>query len=88
MPVLKALSLAFVVLTIFGLPAQAEPPADLDACIALSAATARAANVKSEADYVKFHSRLLDLDAACGARDFAGADKIAADILAAFPPNK
>ncbi len=57
------------------LPALAEPPADLDACIALSAATARAANVKNRSAYAKFHMRLLSLDSACGSQDFAEAEK-------------
>jgi hypothetical protein len=70
------------------IPAWAEPPADIDACIKLSAETARAANVRSEKEYAKFHLRLMDLDAACGARDFAGAEKISADIKAAFPSDK
>ncbi len=76
------------ILAVTALAAQAAPPADIDACIKLSADTAKAANVQTEAAYVKFHSKLLDLDAACGARDFAGAEKIAAEILAAFPPAK
>lgn len=66
----------------------ADPPTDLDACIKLFADTARAANVDTEAKYVKFHTRLLDLDMACGQRDYATAEKISAEIKAAFPPNK
>ena len=63
---------------------SAGPPADIDGCIKLSAETARGAKIQSEAEYIKFHSKLLDLDAACGARDFVGAEKIAADIRAAL----
>lgn len=81
---LLALSLSAV----FASPALAQPPADIDACIKLSAETARAANVNSEQKYVKFHFKLMDLDAACGQRDFAGAEKISAEIKAAFPPDK
>ena len=85
---LKTFSLALPILTALAIPALAGPPADLDACIKLSAETARAANVQSEAEYAKFHLKLMDLDAACGARDLAGAEKIATEIRAAFPPNK
>jgi len=70
------------------LPVRAEPPADIDACIALSAETTRAANIKTEADYAKFHFKLLSLDAACGARDFVAAGKISQEIKQTFPPNK
>jgi len=42
----------------------------------------------TEADYAKFHSKQMDLTAACGARDFVGAEKIANDIKAAFPAGK
>lgn len=86
--VLKPFSLALPILTALAISAQAEPPADLDACIKLSAETAKGANVRSEAEYAKFHFKLMDLNAACGMRDFAGAEKIAADIRASFPPNK
>jgi hypothetical protein len=85
LPVVKNASLAFVILTSVAFPALAGPPADIDGCIKLSAETARGAKIQSEAEYIKFHSKLLDLDAACGARDFVGAEKIAADIRAAFP---
>ena len=85
---LKLSCLAIPLLTLSAVRALAGPPADLDACLKLSAETARAANVQSEAAYVKFHSKFLDLNAACGALDFVGAEKIAADIRAAFPPNK
>jgi hypothetical protein len=86
--VLKTLSLALPILIALVVPALAEPPADLEACIKLAAETAKAANVQSEEAYVKFHFKLMDLDSACGTRDFAGAEKIAAEIKAAFPPNK
>lgn len=84
----KTLLLTLPVLAASVLPALAQPPADIDACIKLSADTARAANVSSEAAYVKFHFKLMDLDAACGARDFAGAERIAGEIIAAFPKDK
>jgi hypothetical protein len=86
--VLKISPLALFFLIASPFHALAEPPADIDACIKLSAETTKAANIQSEADYVKFHFKLLDLDAACGARDFAGAEKIANDIRAAFPTKK
>ncbi len=70
------------------MPALATPPADIDACIKLSADTARAANANTEAKYAKFYMRLLDLDSACGQRDFATAEKISEEIKAAFPPDK
>ena len=70
------------------LPALAAPPADLDACLSLSAETARAANVKTEAAYVKFHSMLLNLDSACGSQNFADAEKLSNEIKAEFPPGK
>ncbi|MBN8910664.1 MAG: hypothetical protein J0H65_01115 [Rhizobiales bacterium] len=85
---LKISPLTLLFLAAVALPARAEPPADVDACIALSAETARAANIQTEADYVKFHSKLLNLDAACGARDFVEAEKISREIKATFPPNK
>jgi hypothetical protein len=87
-PVLKISPLALPFLALLSLPALAEPPADIDACIKLSAETARTANVRTEAEYFKFHMVLMNLDAACGAGDFAGAEKIANDIRAAFPPKK
>jgi len=86
--VLKISSLALALLTAFTIPVLAEPPADLDACIKLSAQTVKEANNKTEADYAKFHFKHMDLDAACGARDFAGAEKIANDIKAAFQPGR
>ena len=64
--------------------ALAVPPADLDACIKLTAETVKAAKVDTEADYVKFYFEKLDLDAACGSRDFAAAERIANEILATF----
>jgi len=53
----KSTILALTFVVPFASPALAEPPADLDACIALSARTARAATAKitSEAEYVKYH---------------------------------
>lgn len=69
-------------------PALAAPPADIDQCLALSAETARAANVKTEAAYVKFHSMLLNLDSACGSQNFAEAEKLSNEIKAEFPPAK
>jgi hypothetical protein len=84
----KISPLAFAFLTALASPARAEPPADLDACAKLSAQTAKEANIKTEADYVKFHFKFLDLEAACGARDFVGAEKIANDIKAAYPQGK
>ncbi|WP_334149067.1 hypothetical protein [Hyphomicrobium sp.] len=85
---IKISPLTLLSLTVLAFPARAEPPADIDACIALSSETTRAANIKTETDYVKFHSMLLNLDSACGARDFAEAEKISHEIKAAFPPNK
>jgi hypothetical protein len=66
----------------------ADPPADIDACIKLSADTASAAKVDTEAKYVKFHMRLMDLDSACGARDYVTAEKISDEIKATFPSGK
>lgn len=82
--------LSFAVLGIAALasPAFADPPADIDACIKLSADTARAANANTEAKYVKFHMRMMDLDMACGQRDYDAAQKISDEIKAAFPPDK
>jgi len=85
---LKISSLALPFLAAMALPARAEPPADIDACIKLSAETTRAAKIQSQAEYIKFHFKILNLDAACGARDFVGAEKIAREIRAAFPQNK
>lgn len=85
---LKISPLAVLFLAAATVPVRAEPPADIDACIALSAETTRAANIQTEADYAKFHFKLLSLDAACGARDFVGAEKIAQEIKETFPPNK
>lgn len=85
---IKNLALAGLWLAALAVQAFAEPPADIDACIKLSADTARAANVNTEAKYAKFHMRLLDLDMACGQRDYAAAEKISAEIKAAFPPDK
>lgn len=68
------------------LPAMAEPPADLNACIKLSSKIAREAapKVSTEAEYPKFHMKMMDLDSACGLRDFAGAEKIANEIKATY----
>jgi hypothetical protein len=87
-PVLRLSFLALPFLTAVAFPALAGPPADLDACLKLSAETAKAAKIQSEAEYAKFHSKFLDLNAACGAGDFVGAEKIAGDIRATFPQNK
>ena len=64
--------------------ALAVPPADLDACLKLTSETVKAAKVDTEADYVKFYFEKLDLDAACGSRDFAAAERIANEIQATF----
>ncbi len=85
---LKISPLTVLFLAAAAVPVRAEPPADIDACIALSAEITRAANIRTEADYAKFHFKLLNLDAACGARDFVGAEKIAQEIKETFPPNK
>lgn len=85
---LKISPLAFGFLTALAVPVLAEPPADLDACLKLSAQTVKDANIKTEAEYAKFHFKLLDLEAACGARDFVGAEKIANDIKAAYPADR
>jgi len=87
MAMLKISSLALAFLPALASPVLAEPPADLDACAKLSGQTAKDANVKTEADYIKFHSKLLDLYAACGAKDFVGAEKLANEIRAAYPPK-
>lgn len=83
---LKIFSLASVFLTALAIPVFAEPPADLDACLELSGEIAKkaGAKIKSEADYVKFHFKYMDLNSACGLKDFAGAEKIANDIKATF----
>ena len=85
---LKIFPVAFAFLTALASSGVAEPPADLYACIKLSAQTAKEANIKTEAEYAKFHFKLMDLDAACGARDFIGAEKIANDIKAAYRPDR
>ncbi len=85
---LKISFLALPFVAAVALPALAGPPADLDACLKLSAETARAAKIQSEAEYAKFHLKLMDLNAACGASDFVGAEKIAGDIRTTFPQNK
>jgi hypothetical protein len=86
---LKRCSLGFALLIALSSPVLADPPADLDACIALSAqvAKAAAAKIKTEAEYARYHLRSLDIDSACGLRDFAGAEKIANDIKATFHLN-
>jgi hypothetical protein len=86
--VLKILSIAFFGAAAFALPALANPPTDIDGCIKLSADTARAAKVDTEAKYVKFHMRLMDLDSACGSRDYVTAEKISEEIKATFPADK
>ena len=59
---------------------------DLDACIKLSNQIAKDAGAKitNEAEFPKYHSWMLDLESACGLRDFAGAEKIANDIKATY----
>jgi hypothetical protein len=83
---LNRLSFSLIFLAALAVGALAEPPADLDACIALSTQVAKAAGAKinTEAEYVKYHMRQMDLDSACGLRDFAGAEKIANDMKAQF----
>jgi hypothetical protein len=83
---LKIFSLASAFLTALAIPVLAEPPGDLDACLELSGQIAKSAGakIKSEADYVKFHFKFMDLNSACGTKDFAGAEKIADDIKATF----
>jgi len=82
----KKFLLVSAFLAAFALPALASPPADLDACLELSGQIAKKAGekIKSEADYVKFHFKYMDLNSACGLKDFAGAEKIANDIRALF----
>jgi hypothetical protein len=74
---LKSFSLALILLITLVAPALAGPPADLDACIKLSARIAKGAGAKinSEAEYAKYYLKQLDLDSACGLRDFARAEK-------------
>jgi len=83
---LKTFPLVLALLAAAALPALAEPPADLDACIKLSNQIAKDAGAKitTEAEFPKYHSRMLELDFACGQRDFAGAEKIANDIKATY----
>ena len=83
---LKSFSLALIFLTALAAPVLAEPPADLDACLKLTAEIVKGAGakIKSEAEYAKYYPRQLDLVSACGSRDFAEAEKIANDIRAAF----
>lgn len=83
---LKPISLASAFLTALAVPAFAEPPADLDQCLELSGKIAKSAGAKinSQADYIKFHFKFMDLNSACGLKDFAGAEKIANDIKATF----
>ena len=82
----KSLPLVLILPIILAAPALADPPADLDACIKLSTQIAKGAGAKinSEAEYAKYYLKQLDLDSACGLRDFARAEKIANDIRAAF----
>lgn len=82
----KSLSFATLCLLALAVPARAQPPADLDACIGLLARITRAgeAKIKSETEFVRFHSKHHDLMFACGQRDFAGAEKIANEIRATF----
>jgi hypothetical protein len=86
--VLKIFPFALLGLVAFPIPALADPPPDIEACIKLSADTAKAAQVDSEVKYVKFHMRLMDLDTACGARDYVAAEKISDEIKATFPSDK
>ncbi|MDF2118424.1 hypothetical protein PY365_22880 [Roseiarcaceae bacterium H3SJ34-1] len=83
---LRSLCLASLCLIALAAPVRAQPPADLDACLALLARITRSgeAKVKFEAEYVKFHSKHQDLLSACGQRDFVTAEKIANDIRATF----
>ncbi len=85
---IRTFYVALLGLAALALPALAEPPADIDACLKLSADTARAANANTEAKYVKFHKRMLDLDMACGQQDYATAEKLSGEIKAEFPPDK
>ena len=85
---IRTLALAGLSLAAFAGQTFAGPPADIDACIKLSADTARAANANTEAKYVKFHMRMLDLDMACGQRDYVAAEKLSAAIKAEFHPDK
>lgn len=82
----KSLPLSLMFLTTLSGPLLAEPPADLNACIKLSAQIVKSAadKIKSEAEYAKYYSKQLELDSACGLRDFVGAEKIATDIRTAF----
>ena len=83
---LKTSLLVLVFLAAADLPAMAEPPADLDACLELSSKIAKgaAAKITTEAEYPKFHMRMMDLDSACGLRDFAEAEKIAHEMKATY----
>ena len=83
---LKTFPLVLALLTAAALPALAEPPADLEACIKLSNQIAKDAGAKvtTEAEFPKYHSRMLDLNSACGLKDFAGAEKIANEIRATY----
>lgn len=85
-PMTKGLFIASLCLIALAAPVRAQPPADLDGCLALLARITRSAEVhiKSEAEYVRFHSRHLDLMSACGQRDFTEAEKIANDMRATF----
>jgi len=83
---LKSVSLAVIFLTAVAAPGLTEPPADLDACLALSTRITKGAvaKIKTEAEYAKYYLKQLDLDSACGLRDFVGAEKIADEIKATF----
>lgn len=83
---LKSIPLATIVLAAAAAPVVAEPPADLDACLALSTQVTKGAvaKIKTEAEYAKYYLKQLDLDSACGLRDFVGAEKIANEIKATF----
>lgn len=83
---LKIFSIASALLAALAIPALAEPPADLEACLKLSGQIAKKAGdkINSQADYLKFHFKFMDLNSACGLKDFAGAEKAANDIKATF----
>jgi hypothetical protein len=83
---LNRVTLASISLLALAAPARAAPPADLDACLDLSTQNAKSAGekIKSEAEYAKFYLKQLNLNSACGTRDFAGAEKIADEMRATF----
>ena len=82
----KIFPLVLFFLAAAALPALGEPPADLEACLKLSSQIAKdaGAKIKGEADYPKYHLKMMDLNSACGLKDFVGAERIANEMRADY----